>query len=207
MAKAILGKKLGMTQYFKDNGEMVPVTVVEAGPCVVTQIKTTEKDGYNSVQLGFGEVKKHRLNKPELGQFESRNIEPKKHLREFKGLDMELSEGSEIKADLFEVGEKVNVSGISKGKGFAGNIKRWNQHRGPMTHGSHFHRAPGSIGAVDARRVYKGFKMPGRMGHDRVTERNLEVVKVDLERNVLLISGSVPGAKKAVLEIKSVNNN
>jgi len=206
MAKAILGKKLGMTQYFKDNGEMVPVTVVEAGPCVVTQIKTTEKDGYNSVQFGFGEVKKHRLNKPELGQFESRNIEPKKHLREFKGLDMELSEGSEIKADIFEVGEKVNVSGISKGKGFAGNIKRWNHHRGPMTHGSHFHRAPGSIGAVDARRVYKGFKMPGRMGHDRVTERNLEVVKVDLERNVLLISGSVPGAKKAVLEIKSVNN-
>jgi large subunit ribosomal protein L3 len=207
MAKAILGKKLGMTQYFKDNGEMVPVTVVEAGPCVVTQIKTTEKDGYNSVQLGFGEVKKHRLNKPELGQFESRDLEPKKHLREFKGLDMELSEGSEIKADLFEVGEKVDISGISKGKGFAGNIKRWNQHRGPMTHGSHFHRAPGSIGAVDARRVYKGFKMPGRMGHDRVTERNLEVVKVDLERNILLISGSVPGAKKAVLEIKSVNNN
>jgi len=206
MAKAILGKKLGMTQYFKDNGELVPVTVVEAGPCVVTQIKTTEKDGYNSVQLGFGEVKKHRLNKPKLGQFESRNIEPRKHLREFKGLDMELSEGSEIKADLFEVGEKVNVSGISKGKGFAGNIKRWNQHRGPMTHGSHFHRAPGSIGAVDARRVYKGFKMPGRMGHDRVTERNLEVVKVDLERNVLLIAGPVPGAKKAVLEIKSVNN-
>ena len=196
MAKAILGKKLGMTQYFKDNGELVPVTVVEAGPCVVTQIKTTEKDGYNSVQLGFGEVKKHRLNKPELGQFESRDLEPKKHLREFKGLDLELSEGSEIKADIFEVGEKVNVSGISKGKGFAGNIKRWNQHRGPMTHGSHFHRAPGSIGAVDARRVYKGFKMPGRMGHDRVTERNLEVVKVDLERNVLLIAGPVPGAKK-----------
>jgi len=207
MAKAILGKKLGMTQYFKDNGELVPVTVVEAGPCVVTQIKTTEKDGYDSVQLGFGEVKKHRLNKPELGQFESRNIEPKKHLREFKGLDMELSEGSEIKADLFEVGEKVDVSGISKGKGFAGNIKRWNHHSGPMTHGSHFHRAPGSIGAVDARRVYKGFKMPGRMGHDRVTERNLEIVKVDLERNVLLIAGPVPGAKKAVLEIKSVNNN
>ena len=206
MVKAILGKKLGMTQYFKDNGELVPVTVVEAGPCVVTQIKTTEKDGYNSVQLGFGEVKKHRLNKPELGQFETRDLEPKKHLREFKGLDLELSEGSEIKADIFEVGEKVNVSGISKGKGFAGNIKRWNQHRGPMTHGSHFHRAPGSIGAFDARRVNKVFKMPGRMGHNRVTERNLEVVKVDLERNVLLIAGPVPGAKKAVLEIKSVNN-
>ena len=206
MAKAILGKKLGMTQYFKDNGELVPVTVVEAGPCVVTQIKTTEKDGYNSVQLGFGEVKKHRLNKPELGQFESRDIEPKKHLREFKGLDMELSEGSEIKADLFEVGEKVNVSGISKGKGFAGNIKRWNHHRGPMTHGSHFHRAPGSVGAVDARRVFKGQKMPGRMGHDRVTEKNLEILKVDLERNVILIAGPVPGAKKTVLEIKTVEN-
>ena len=206
MAKAILGKKLGMTQYFKDNGELVPVTVVEAGPCVVTQIKTTEKDGYDAVQLGFGEVKKHRLNKPALGQFESRDLEPKKHLREFKGLDMELSEGSEIKADLFEVGEKVNVSGISKGKGFAGNIKRWNHNAGPKTHGSHFHRAPGSIGAVDVRRVFKGFKMPGRMGHNRVTERNLEIVKVDVERNVLLIAGPVPGAKKAVLEIKSVNN-
>ncbi|PUU94387.1 MAG: large subunit ribosomal protein L3 [Halanaerobium sp.] len=155
MAKAILGKKLGMTQYFKDNGELVPVTVVEAGPCVVTQIKTTEKDGYDAVQLGFGEVKKHRLNKPALGQFESRDLEPKKHLREFKGLDMELSEGSEIKADLFEVGEKVNVSGVSKGKGFAGNIKRWNHNAGPKTHGSHFHRAPGSIGAVDARRVFR----------------------------------------------------
>ncbi len=204
MAKAILGKKLGMTQYFKDNGDVVPVTVVEAGPCVVTQIKTTQKDGYEAVQLGFGEVKKHRLNKPKLGQFESRNLEPKKHLREFKNIDLELNEGSKIAVDIFEKGELVNVSGISKGKGFAGNIKRWNHHRGPMTHGSHFHRAPGSIGAVDARRVFKGFKMPGRMGHSRVTEENLEIVKVDLERNLLLIAGSVPGAKKSVLEIKTV---
>ncbi|ADQ15339.1 50S ribosomal protein L3 [Halanaerobium hydrogeniformans] len=206
MAKAILGKKLGMTQYFKDNGDVVPVTVVEAGPCVVTQIKTTEKDGYDAVQLGFGEVKKHRLNKPKLGQFESRNLEPKKYLREFKGLDLDLSEGSEVAADIFEVGDIVNVSGVSKGKGFQGNIKRWNHHSGPMSHGSHFHRAPGSIGSVDARRVFKGKKMPGRMGHNRVTEENLEIVKVDLERNVLLIAGSVPGSKKTILEIKSAKN-
>ncbi|SFL91645.1 50S ribosomal protein L3 [Halanaerobium salsuginis] len=206
MAKAILGKKLGMTQYFKDNGELVPVTVVEAGPCVVTQIKTTEKDGYDAVQLGFGEIKKHRLNKPQLGQFERRDLEPKKHLKEFKGLDLELSEGSEVKADIFAAGELVNVTGISKGKGFAGNIKRWNHNSGPNTHGSHFHRAPGSIGAVDARRVFKGFKLPGRMGSDKVTEKNLEIVKVDLDRNLLLIAGPVPGAKKAILEIKSANN-
>ena len=206
MAKAILGKKLGMTQYFKDNGELVPVTVVEAGPCVVTQIKTTQKDGYEAVQLGFGEVKKQRLNKPKIGQFESRNLEPKKYLREFKNIDLELTEGSEVTADIFEEGEIVNVTGISKGKGFAGNIKRWNHHRGPMTHGSHFHRAPGSIGAVDARRVFKGQKMPGRMGHNKVTEKNLEILKVDLERNVILIAGPVPGAKKTVLEIKTVEN-
>jgi len=206
MAKAILGKKLGMTQYFKDNGELVPATVVEAGPCVVTQIKTTQKDGYEAVQLGFGEVKKQRLNKPKIGQFESRNLEPKKYLREFKNLDLELTEGSEVTADIFEEGELVNVTGISKGKGFAGNIKRWNHNRGPMTHGSHFHRAPGSIGAVDARRVFKGQKMPGRMGHNKVTEKNLEILKVDLERNVILISGPVPGAKKTVLEIKTVEN-
>ncbi|RCW49318.1 MULTISPECIES: 50S ribosomal protein L3 [unclassified Halanaerobium] len=206
MAKTIIAKKLGMTQYFKDNGEVVPVTVVEAGPCVVTQVKTTEKDGYNAVQLGFGEVKTQRLNKPIKGQFESRDIEAKRHLREFKNNDMDVSEGSEITVDIFEAGELVNVTGISKGKGFAGNIKRWNHNTGPKSHGSHFHRAPGSIGAVDARRVFKGFKLPGRMGSNKVTEKNLEIVKVDTERNVLLIKGPVPGPKKGILEIQTVEN-
>ncbi len=205
MPKGIIGKKLGMTQYFKDDGKVVPVTVVEAGPCVVAQVKTTEKDGYDAIQLGFGKTKASKMNKPLKGHFASKNIEKKRYLREFRNYSLDVSEGDEVTVADFSDGETVNVTGISKGKGFAGSVKRWNQSTGPNTHGSHFHRSPGSVGAVDARRVFKGHKMPGRMGHDQVTVQNLEIVKVDAERSLLLIKGSLPGPNKTILEIKTVD--
>ena len=203
MPKGIIGKKVGMTQLFKEDGTLVPVTVVKAGPCVVVQKKDEEKDGYNAVQLGFEDIEEHDLNKPELGHFKNAGVNPKKHLKEFRNYDGELDTGDEVTVEDFETGETVNVSGISKGKGFAGNIKRWNHSTGPKTHGSHFHRAPGSIGSVDGARVFKGQKMPGRMGSDTVTTKNLEIVDIDTDKNVLLIKGSVPGPKKTVLTIES----
>lgn len=201
MAKGLLGKKKGMTQIFDDEGNMIPVTVIEAGPCVVTEKRTEEKDGYKAIQLGFEDIKERKLNKPELGQFKKHGLSPKRHLVEFRNFDEELSIGDEVTVDIFEEGEMIKVQGISKGKGFSGNIQRWNHTTGPKTHGSHFHRAPGSIGAVDASRVFKGQKMPGRMGHDKTTIHNLEVVKVDTEKKVVLVKGSVPGPKKSIVSL------
>ncbi|WP_422448656.1 50S ribosomal protein L3 [Thermoanaerobacterium sp. DL9XJH110] len=204
MAKAILGKKIGMTQIFGENGEAVPVTVVEAGPCLVVQKKTVEKDGYSALKVGFEDIKEKRLNKPTLGQFKKHQLKPKKYLRELKIQDAEkYNVGDEIKVDIFKPGDRVDVTGISKGKGFAGGVKRWNFNRGPMSHGSMYHRRPGAGGATDPERVFKGKKMPGHLGAERVTVQNLEVVKVDPDKNLLLIKGSVPGARKSLLFIKN----
>ncbi|HHV74440.1 MULTISPECIES: 50S ribosomal protein L3 [unclassified Thermoanaerobacterium] len=203
MKKAILGKKHGMTQIFVGN-EMIPVTVVEAGPCVVVQKKTKENDGYDAIQVGFGDVKEKRLIKPLKGHFAKANVPFKKYLREFRLDDISSYEvGSEIKADIFSVGDRVDVIGTSKGKGFAGVVKRYNANRGPMAHGSKYHRRPGSMGASsDPSRTFKGKKLPGHMGNERVTIQNLEVVKVDPEKNLLLIKGSVPGVKGSLLMIR-----
>jgi large subunit ribosomal protein L3 len=201
MAKGLLGKKVGMTQVFDENDNMVPVTVIEAGPCVVTEKRTLERDGYQAVQLGFEDIKESKLTKPELGQYKKHDLKPKRHLVEFRNFDQDIEIGDEVTVDIFEKGELLKVQGVSKGKGFSGNIQRWNQSIGPKTHGSHFHRAPGSIGAVDASRVFKGQKMPGRMGHDTTTVHNLEVVKVDPERKVILVKGSVPGPKKTLVSL------
>jgi large subunit ribosomal protein L3 len=204
IAKAILGKKIGMTQIFGENGEAVPVTVVEAGPCLVVQKKTVEKDGYSALKVGFEDIKEKRLNKPTLGQFKKHQLKPKKYLRELKIQDAEkYNVGDEIKVDIFKPGDRVDVTGISKGKGFAGGVKRWNFNRGPMSHGSMYHRRPGAGGATDPERVFKGKKMPGHLGAERVTVQNLEVVKVDPDKNLLLIKGSVPGARKSLLFIKN----
>ncbi len=205
MARAIIGKKLGMTQVFKDDGKFLPVTVVKAGPCVVTRTKVLESDGYQAVQLGFEDIKEYKLNKPELGVFKKNDISPKRYLKEFRTLEDDLNHGDEITVEQFEVGEKIDVTGTSKGKGFAGNIKRWNQHAGPKTHGSHFHRAPGSIGAVDASRVFKGQKLPGRMGSNKTTIKNLEIVDIRKDENILLIHGSIPGPDKGIVYIKTVD--
>ncbi|RBP44879.1 50S ribosomal protein L3 [Garciella nitratireducens] len=204
MEKAILGKKIGMTQVFTEEGQLVPVTVVEAGPCVVVQKKTVEKEGYNAVQLGYADVKEHRVNKPIRGHFDKVGVPYRKYLKEFK-LDNtnEFEVGQEIKVDIFQAGDKIDVRGISKGKGFQGTIKRWNGHRGPMAHGSKYHRAVGSMGGASyPSRVFKGKKMPGHMGHVPVTIQNLEVVKVDSENNLLLIKGAVPGGKGTLLSIR-----
>ncbi|MGF7398240.1 50S ribosomal protein L3 [Thermoanaerobacterium thermosaccharolyticum] len=203
MKKAILGKKHGMTQIFVGN-EMIPVTVVEAGPCVVVQKKTKENDGYDAIQVGFGDVKEKRLIKPLKGHFTKANVPFKKYLREFRLDDISSYEvGSEIKADIFSVGDRVDVIGTSKGKGFAGVVKRYNANRGPMSHGSKYHRRPGSMGASsDPSRTFKGKRLPGHMGNERVTVQNLEVVKVDPEKNLLLIKGSVPGIRGSLLMIR-----
>ncbi len=204
MSKTLIGKKVGMTQIFDEKGAVIPVTVIEAGPCTVVQVKNTDTDGYNAIQLGFGSVKEKKLNKPLKGSFKKANIEPKKHLREFRLDSVEnITVGSELKADVFEAGEKVDIQGTTKGKGFQGVIKRHGQHRGPMGHGSMYHRRPGSMGPTSTPgRVFKGKKLPGHMGVDTVTIQNLEVVRVDLDKNVLLVKGSVPGNKGAILKIK-----
>jgi large subunit ribosomal protein L3 len=201
--KGILGKKLGMTQIFAEDGIVIPVTVVEAGPIVVTQIKTVEKDGYNAVQIGFGQVKEKSLNKPQKGHLAAANV-LKKHLKEFRVDSVEgYTVGQEIKADLFTAGEKIDVSGTSKGKGFQGPIKRHGQSRGPESHGSRYHRRPGSMGACSfPGRVFKNKKLAGHMGSVKVTVQNLEVVKVDADKNLILVKGAIPGPKGSVVTIK-----
>ena len=204
MKKGIIGKKIGMTQIFDEKGNVVPVTVIEATPNVVAQVKTVETDGYNSIQLGYGEVKDKHINKPEKGHFTKAGLAAKKHLREFRVEDVEnYKVGDEVKADIFEAGEKIDVQGTTKGKGFQGVIKRHGQSRGPMAHGSRYHRRPGSMGSIAANRVLKGKKLPGQTGGNIVTVQNLEIVKVDTERNVLLIKGNVPGAKKSLVMVRS----
>ncbi len=198
MEKGLIGKKIGMTQLFDGSGNFIPVTVIEAGPCAVVQKKTAEKDGYDAVQLGFGDVKPNRVNKPMKGHFAKNNVAPKKVLREFRLNDTAaLSEGDLVKADVFTVGEKVDVSGTSKGKGYAGAIKRWNFGRLKETHGTGpVARHQGSMGACsDPSRVFKGKKMPGHLGSEKVTVQNLEVVKVDAENNLIAVKGAIPGAK------------
>ncbi len=200
----ILGKKIGMTQVFDEDGVVTPVTVLEAGPMYVTQIKTNETDGYNAIQVGFLDQKAHRVNKPLTGHFEKAGVSVKKVLREIPVENPEnYTLGQEIKADVVEAGMMVDVTGISKGKGTAGTIKRYNHGRGPETHGSKYHRAAGSLGAASyPARVIKGMKMAGRMGHERVTIQNLEVVRVDAERNLILIKGAVPGPRGGVVSLK-----
>lgn len=206
MKKGILGKKLGMTQLFDEAGKVVPVTVVEAGPCVVTQKKTVENDGYEAVQIGFSDIADRKVNKPLKGHFEKANVSAKRYLKEFKLEDAaSMNVGDEIKADAFEAGEKVDITGTSKGKGFAGAIKRFGQHRLKETHGTGpVHRHAGSMGACsDPSRVFKGKKLPGHMGCDTVTIQNLDVVSIDAEKNLLLVRGAIPGPKGGLVIIKS----
>ena len=205
MKKAILGKKIGMSQIFTSAGLVVPVTVVEAGPCFVSQIKTNEKDGYEAVQLAFVDAKANRVNKPEQGHFKKANIAPKKYVKEFDINAEGLNLGSEIKCDVFAEGDKVDVSGYTKGRGFTGVIQRWNAHRLKMTHGTGpVHREVGSLGANSTpSRVFKNKKMPGQYGNEKVTIQNLEIAKVDVERNLLLVKGAIPGAKGSVVTICS----
>jgi len=206
MPKGVFGRKIGMTQVFDDAGNLVPVTVVEVGPCHVVQKKSVEKDGYQALQIGIGETKAKAVGKPLKGHFAKAGVEPRRYLRELRVEGSEafaaLEVGAEIRADVFGAGEYVDVTGTSKGKGFAGVIKRWNFNRGPMEHGSMYHRRVGSLGATDPQRVFKGRRMPGRMGGDRRTVQGLRIVKVDPERNLLLIAGSVPGVKGSLLEIR-----
>ncbi|MCI8558558.1 MAG: 50S ribosomal protein L3 [Lachnospiraceae bacterium] len=204
MKKAILATKVGMTQIFSEDGVLTPVTVLQAGPCVVTQVKTKENDGYSAVQVGFVDKREKLVNKPLKGHFEKAGVSYKRYVRELKLEDAEsYTLAQEIKADIFEAGDKVDATAISKGKGFQGAIKRHGQHRGPMTHGSKFHRHQGSNGACsDPSKVFKGKGMPGQMGHKRVTIQNLEVVRVDAENNLLLVKGAVPGPKKSLVTIK-----
>lgn len=205
MTKGILGRKVGMTQVFTENGELIPVTVIEAAANVVLQVKTIETDGYEAVQFGFDDKREILSNKPAKGHVAKANTAPKRFIREFN--DVELGEyevGQEIKVDVFQAGDIVDVTGTSKGHGFQGAIKRHGQSRGPMSHGSRYHRRPGSMGAAsDPSRVFKGKKLAGRMGGDRVTVQNLEVVRVDTDKNVILVKGNVPGAKKSLVEIKT----
>ncbi len=204
--KGIIGKKLGMTQVFDDNGNAVPVTVIQAGPCFVTQVRNGEKDGYTAIQLGFSEAKPQRLTKGELGHLKRNNLPALRYLREFRlrNGEVDVAEGAEVKVDVFAKGERVDVIGTSKGRGFAGTIKRHHFHRQPKTHGaSDRERAPGSVGSTTTPgRTYPGQRMAGRMGNDRVTAQNLEVVVVDAERNLLAVRGSVPGANDGIVIIK-----
>ena len=204
MKKAILATKVGMTQIFNDDGVLTPVTVLQAGPCVVTQVKTVENDGYSAVQVGFADKRENLVNKPMKGHFDKAGVSCKRFVREFKleGAE-EMALGQEIKCDVFAAGDKIDATAISKGKGFQGAIKRHGQSRGPMAHGSKYHRHAGSNGAAsDPSKVFKGKKMPGQMGHVKVTVQNLEVVRVDAENNLLLVKGSVPGPKKSLVTIK-----
>jgi len=204
MTKGILGKKLGMTQVFTPEGAVVPVTVIQAGPCVVLQKKDKENDGYEAIQIGFDDKKEKNANKPELGHAKKAGTTPKRYVKEIRGVNLaDYEVGQELKADLFSEGEFVDVTGISKGKGFQGVIKRHGQARGPMAHGSGYHRGPGSMGSIAANRVFKGKNLPGRMGHETVTIQNLQIIKVDAERNVLLVKGSIPGPKNSYVSVKS----
>ena len=204
MKKAILATKVGMTQIFNEDGMLIPVTVLQAGPCVVTQVKTEENDGYTSVQVGFGEIREKLVNKPEKGHFDKAGVAVKRFVKEFRFDNAgEYEVGQEIKADIFAAGDHIDATAVSKGKGFQGAIKRHGQHRGPMAHGSKFHRHQGSNGsATTPGRVFKGKGMPGQMGHVKVTIQNLEIVKVDAENNLLLVKGAVPGPKKSLVTIK-----
>lgn len=205
MEKGILGKKIGMTQIFDEAGKVIPVTVVEAGPCVVIQKKTVETDGYDAVRVGFYDVREKLVNKPEKGQFEKAGVSVKRYVKELRLEDISgLKVGSEIKADIFAVGEKIDVTGTSKGKGFAGVIKRWHASRGPETHGSKYHRAVGSMGASSfPSRTFKNKHMPGHMGNRKATMINLEVARVDADRNLILVKGAVPGPKKGLVIIRN----
>jgi len=210
---AILGKKLGMTQIFREDGEVIPVTVVEAGPCPVTAIRRPDRDGYSAIQLAFDEVRESRLSKPELGHLKKADAEPMRVLVEFRdatidggeeGEDGEVSLGQQVTVKNFEAGQKVKVAGITIGKGFQGTVKRHNFSRGPVSHGSHNVRAPGSIGAsAYPARVFKGMRLPGQMGNRRATQKGLEIADIDAERNLLLIKGSVPGSRNSIVEIRT----
>ncbi len=198
---AILAKKLGMTQVFQDDGSVARVTVLEAGPCPVTAVRTAERDGYDAVQLAFGQTKEKHLSKPELGHLKKADAAPMRHLVEFRGEAGEL--GQSVTVDSFEVGARVKIAGVSKGKGFQGTVKRHNFKRGPVSHGSHNVRAPGSIGAsADPARVFKGIRGPGQMGNKRVTQPGLEIVAVDPKKNLMLVRGSVPGPRGSVVEVR-----
>lgn len=206
MARAILGRKLGMTQVWGEGDRLIPVTVIEAGPCVVTQVRTKERDGYAAIQIGFGDVKESRVNKPMAGHFKKAGVAPKRHLAEVRLDEAEATQakvGDTITVEAFEPGSRVHITGTSKGKGFQGVMKRHNFRGGPGGHGSHFHREPGSIGqCASPSRVFKGLGLPGHMGSETVTVRNLEVVKVDAEQNLLLVKGAVPGGKNGLLMIR-----
>ena len=204
MKKAILATKVGMTQIFDENGVLIPVTVLQAGPCVVTQVKTVDNDGYKAVQVGFVDKRDKLVNKPQKGHFDKAGVSYKRYVREFKFENAEeYSVKDEIKADIFAAGDKIDATAISKGKGFQGAIKRYGQHRGPMAHGSKFHRHQGSNGsATTPGRVFKGKGMPGHMGSKQITVQNLEVVKVDVDNNLILVKGAVPGPKKSLVTIK-----
>lgn len=204
MKKGILGRKIGMTQVFTEEGKLIPVTVIEVEPNIVTQIKTKQTDGYDAIQLGFGTKREKLSNKPEMGHVAKANTTPKRFLKEFRGVDVaNYTLGQELKADTFEAGEIVDVTGISKGKGTQGVIKRFNQSRGPMSHGSQYHRGVGSLGSMRPMRVFKGKGLPGHMGSETVTIQNLEIVSVDMENNIILIKGNVPGPKKGLVIIRT----
>ncbi|MEW6725578.1 MAG: 50S ribosomal protein L3 [Bacillota bacterium] len=208
MAKGILGRKLGMTQLFTPEGLVVPVTLIEAGPCTVVQKKTVDRDGYNAIQIGWGEVREKKVTKPVRGHFAKAGVKPKKYLRELRVNDViEYKIGQEIKCDIFNAGEMVDVTGTSKGRGFAGGIKRHGFHRGPMGHGSKYHRRPGSAAAKGPARIFKGRKMPGHYGVERVTVQNLEVVKVDPERNLLAVKGAIPGPANGLVFVQKAVKN
>lgn len=203
MGRAIIGRKIGMTQIFEEDGRVHPVTVIEAGPCCVVQKKHTATDGYEAVQLGFGEIDKRRVSKPMAGHYAKANVKPSRHLKEFRIESADAYElGQEIKVDQWSVGDLVDVTGISRGKGFAGPMKRWNFSRGPMAHGSHYHRGVGSLGATAPARVFRGRKMAGSLGGTKATSLGLEVVKVDPERNLLMVRGSIPGATNGLVTIR-----
>jgi len=204
MPKALLGKKLGMTQVFSPEGKVIPVTVIAAGPCHITQIKTLENDGYTAVQLSYGELKAAKATKPLAGHCKAANVAPQRYFKELRLSETaDYKVGQQVTVELFAEGDKVDISGISKGKGFAGTIKRWNDKRGPSSHGSKSHRRPASAGAKGPARVFKGKHSPGQLGHEKVTIQNLEIVRVDTQRNLLLVKGAVPGPKEGLLLIKS----
>ena len=208
MRKGILGRKIGMTQVFAKNGKLTPVTVIAVEPNFVSQVKTVEKDGYNAIQLAAFDKREKLSNKPELGHLKKANVTPKRFVKEIRNVDVSAyTLGQEVKADIFTIGEMVDVSGVSKGKGYQGVIKRYHQSRGPMGHGSQYHRGVGSLGTMLPMHVLKGKKLPGHMGHKLVTVQNLEIVEIDLENNIILVKGNVPGPKKSLVIIKSAIKN